>query len=108
MCKNAYYYRCMRRVSDKPGSATGKARCGGRRSLTKLIDFYVRRPKCPVCGEDSLQQDKYRQEHERGKNSRPCHCDGLPYPHRRGSKWCTHYAGEYDEIDMKFRPYARA
>ena len=78
-----YRYRCWKRMAD------GK-KCGGRKTLKKMIAFYVREPKCPNCGNKTLVLDRHRMENEVGGNKPACHCDGYHFPHRRGSKWCVH------------------
>ena len=82
-----YRYRCWKIMAD------GK-KCGGRKTLKKLIGFYVREPKCPNCGSKTLVLDKHRMENEVGKNTKHelCRCDGYQWdgPHRKGSKWCVH------------------
>jgi hypothetical protein len=37
-------------------------------------------------------------------NKAACDCGGLPYPHRKGTMWCTHYTGAYDEYAEYDRP----
>ena len=69
-----YHYRCTRR----------RRGCQGRKTLKKPIEQYVRVPTCPNC-KGPLYFDKRRKE-ETQKNK--CQCDGYPYPHKRGSKFC--------------------
>lgn len=98
-----YRYKCYRRRESKGRDASGhNRRCNGRRTLTKLIEFYQRRPRCPNCGEDSLTLDVYRMAREVGKEAPVCRCGGMPFPHREGCKWCYSYTGEYDEIDQQW------
>jgi len=107
--KRAYYYRCHRRIRSKGKDSAGRNKhCGGRKTLRKPIEQYLREQKCPLCHhKGSLRLDNWRKKNERGRCKQKCICDGLPYPHRRGSKWCNHYAGEYDEYDMMYRPMER-
>lgn len=64
-------YRCSLR--DK---------CGARRTLKHLIDWYRTRPLCLSCKKDTLKpvSDK---EYERSKK-RGCFCRGNGWPHNRG------------------------
>lgn len=80
----SYNYRCS--VSE----------CRKRRTLRKKIELYMRRPKCPSCGADSL---KYDPTEKIRTKSRTCRCDGLFYPHHKGtSVWCDHHpTGPTDE-----------
>ena len=100
-----YRYRCIKRLPRYGTDADGRAsKCGGRRSLKKLIDFYVVRPKCPRCRSDGLTLDKHRMRKEVGKGADTCMCDGLHFPHRRGSMWCCEYKGEYSDDDLQWGP----
>lgn len=68
----------------------GRASCRRRKVLRRKIDEYLRRPRCPGCGEDSLHYDNHR--HQTRKNRKSCHCDGYPYPHRKGwGVYCRHH-----------------
>jgi len=97
-----YRYRCHRRIPGKGLDQSGhRNHCGGRRTLTRMIEFYVRRPHCPNCGADSLTLDRHRMAREVGRGAPTCRCDGYPFPHREGSKWCRSYQGTYTEEDMR-------
>ena len=72
-----------------------------RVSLSKCLEKYVHEPKCKACGGD-LTLDTYRQSHRETKNYN-CNCDGIHHVHRRGSKWCNHYKGEYTQEDLRER-----
>jgi hypothetical protein len=56
--------------------------CRKRTVLRRKVEEYIRRPRCPGCGQDTLSFDKYN--HERRVKRKSCHCDGYPYPHRIG------------------------
>lgn len=100
-------YRCSHR-----GNSTRKAgtECGQRASLKKSIDKYKRRPLCPGCGRDSLLIDK---AHHVRKRKLKCSCQGVPYPHERGTlPLCENYKGILTEeqhreaFDAMTRRYA--
>ena len=80
--------------------------CEGRRTLTKPLAEYQRLPACRTAGCEgrrkrrgkprSYRIDRYRDSVECGGQVRPCYpgrggCDGLPFPHRRGSLGCHHH-----------------
>ena len=92
----SYRYRCWKKLPN------GK-KCGGRKTLTKLIEFYVKEPPCPNCGSKTLRLDKHRMENEVGKKASLCHCSGYPWdgPHRKGSKWCIHSDTEKTDEDYE-------
>jgi hypothetical protein len=61
------------------------SRCRTRRSLRHSPGWYIRQPRCKVCG-GKLSIDTYR---AKGKEKRPaCNCGGLPFPHRHSSFGC--------------------
>jgi hypothetical protein len=74
---------------------TNKPACGARRSLKRRIEDYVRVPVCLACG-GKLTRDKAQETRNKANT---CTCDGLPYPHRKGSDvWCVeHETGPSDE-----------
>lgn len=59
--------------------------CDGRRTLTKHPDFYVRLPRCIVCGGKDWRVDWYRTSRIEAKRT-TCFCIGRAFPHRRGSE----------------------
>ena len=66
----AYNYRCT------------KSDCRKRKTLRHPMEWYIRRPKCPACGRDSLAFDP----HVRNQTlRRTCKCNGIMYPHRAGT-----------------------
>lgn len=84
----AYNYRC-----------SIKRRCGKRVRLAMLIDWYVTRPLCPACGDDTLVYDpavrRYNLKHQ-------CNCRGVHYPHMIGTyinqgEFCDHA-----KVDLTF------
>lgn len=70
--------------------------CERRKTLRKKPGEYVRQPQCPTCGRRRWRLDRWRAAHERGKRVTCwCHRAGLGggfywFPHRKGSKLCTH------------------
>lgn len=71
-----YRYRCRDRE------------CQRRTSLPRLKERYIRTPRCPACGKDSLRRDAARNLESKRKR---CWCDGYHFPHREGSApWCKH------------------
>jgi hypothetical protein len=88
------HYRCWR-----TNKRTGKC-CGVRVTLNQPLEHYkYKAPVCRACGNPGLKPDTYRMKHEVGPNAPKCYCDGLPFPHRPGCKWCHEYRGQYDAID---------
>lgn len=94
-----FNYRCSKRRT-----------CGARRTLTKRLRFYVRRPKCPGCGQDTLKLDPWTGA---ATQRRTCYCDGIFWPHRKGTflnqrEFCQH--ADVEEIGgevvyrVKMRP----
>jgi len=76
--------------------------CDTRVSLKRKLEDYIRKPKCRCCGGE-LRRDRAR-ELESKRNV--CHCGELPFPHRKGCKWCRRYKGEYTDQDYEDRKYA--
>jgi len=72
-----YHYRC----SDR-------ANCGARKTLKRLIETYVRPPKCPGCHKHKLMLDPSVKRQRKKWDT--CCCGGYPFPHRKGSFWCVH------------------
>jgi hypothetical protein len=66
-----YRYRCSRE------------RCRARISLPRLLEAYIRKPKCRVCG-GRLTLDRCRQT-KKDTVFNSCWCDATHYPHRVGS-----------------------
>lgn len=76
-----------------------KESCKQRRALRKHANEYVREPRCRSCG-SRLRYDRWeKQSHKRKK----CYCDGYMFIHRKGSKWCQHYAVVITDFDMDER-----
>lgn len=73
--------------------------CRTRRTLRKRKERYMREPSC-ACGGD-LILDVYRKRKEHARVM--CLCDGYWFPHRRGSKWCRHYAGDISNAELAQR-----
>jgi len=89
----SYRYRCRVRA------------CQTRKTLPRrLEDYKLERnvPRCPNCGSE-LRRDHNK---DREAKRKTCLCGELPFPHRRGSKWCRHYTGEYTDQDYEDRRYA--
>lgn len=66
-----YRCRCRRRA------------CQVRVTLARHPDAYRRERRCRACG-SGLRVDRYRTEGDEARRD-TCRCDGLPFPHRRGS-----------------------
>ena len=74
-----------------------KRQCQARRSLSKPLEAYARRPKCHIAGcsglmlIDKTRADKANDAKDRGV---PCHCNApvmlRPTAHRRGQKGCMY------------------
>lgn len=88
MWKNAYPCRCKS--------------CRRRKTVRKHPREYFRKPPSCCCG-GQLSVDTFRLERENKKYK--CSCTGLPFPHRKGSKWCNHYTGCYTEDDEDSHPF---
>lgn len=77
--KVGYRYRCSH------------DRCRARRTLPRLIEQYIREPRCRVCG-GPLTLDQYRQRTGPSEGRGTCFCDGVHFPHRKaGTVWCIHH-----------------
>jgi len=77
--------------------------CRSRRSLPKMLAFYVKEPKCLACGRNTLTLDKHRMKKEVGPEANNCFCDGYHFPHRKGSKWCRDSTSPPTEEDYQDR-----
>jgi hypothetical protein len=76
--------------------------CRKYRTLSKRKELYVTEPKCKVCGGNLSHRPRMR-EYDR---ERTCKCDGLPYPHKKGTTvWCTHHPTGPTEEDWRDRYY---
>lgn len=82
-----YNYRCSHR------------HCRARKTLKKRLRFYLRRPKCPECGRDSLKHDPAV---ARQTQKRTCYCVGIRYPHRRGTFLNEWAFCVYAPVDLEF------
>lgn len=77
-------------------------KCQARRTLPRYPDEYLRKPpRCRTagCRSTSYRVDRYRDQVECGGKIKPCYpgrggCDGLAFPHRRGSLGCEHHPAE--------------
>jgi len=78
--------------------------CGARNTLKRHPDDYVRDKKCTSCkAVNPYRVDWYRTLGEESKKN-TCHCDGLHYPHRKGSSvWCREHPTGPTEEDYKMR-----
>lgn len=74
--------------------------CRTRVTLKKCKELYIKEPKCKVCGGNLHSVEKERKDYSRKMK---CTCDGLHYPHQRGTKWCNYYEGTYTEDELKER-----
>ena len=76
-------------------------KCGSRKTLTKHPAEYMKTLVCWSCKSvNNYRIDWYR---TRGKESKKftCKCDGMPYPHRKGSTpFCVHSDDEPTYEDM--------
>ncbi len=70
-----YRYRCERAIRG--------VRCHYRVSLPRPIENYKYPVKCPSCGNVFTYREKTR---DKAIKEEVCHCDGLPFPHRKGSR----------------------
>ena len=110
---------CWNKGRSESFKATGK-RTGVkiRRTLNHHPDWYIRPPKCDVCGHNEWYEDKHRKSGAENKHNikvgRACNCDGIPWEgrHQRGSKWtnkhgtfyCNHYEDYKIEQSLKQDP----
>lgn len=78
-------YRCTR------------SSCRKRITLKRRKELYVREPTCAVCGGNL----SYDPEPKRRATLQVCHCDGLPFPHRSGTRFCIHSDGPESEEDFR-------
>lgn len=80
-----YPYRCSIR-----------RRCGKMVTLKHPIDWYIRRPKCPACKQDTLKPYYCMRLRDLRVT---CKCGGVSHPHKRGyirsrNEFCHH--AEFD------------
>lgn len=87
-----YIYRCGRNDCRKQ---VAKKR--------KLSDYKTVKPTlCPGCGCNSLIDITKRKKRER--RAETCRCDGVHYPHRKGSIiWCKQHPTGPTEQDYQDR-----
>ena len=81
-----------------------KRKCGKCVTLAHPIDWYIRRPKCPACKQDTLKEDYGTRLRDKRLT---CKCSGVSFPHKRGyirseSEFCEHA-----EFDLEFGPIKR-
>lgn len=69
-----------------------KRACQARRTLSKPVEEYVRRPKChvPGCG-GFMYIDKTRKRGAESDRGKICRDDCFIPPHRYGQKGCKHH-----------------
>lgn len=81
---------------------TDHTNCGARVTLAKSIELYRKRPVCPGCKKDKL---KCVTKYERARDKlRTCKCDGIIYPHSKGTEpWCEYAKVGPTEEDQKDR-----
>lgn len=82
----SYSYRCTR------------SKCRARRALPRLIEDYTRVPSCRCCG-GRLARDR---AHDLESKQKRCDCDGLWFPHRRGSANCKDADGWHAQVAQEF------
>lgn len=60
-----------------------------------------------ICGGTRWRVDQYRKNQEHSKTN--CNCDGLPFQHRRGTRYCWHRSDGSDRFpgDPDFHDYGR-
>lgn len=77
------------------------ASCRKRTTKPKLLEQYVqeRYTVCAVCGGRLSHDPEVRRRSKKQK----CVCDGLPYPHRRGTFGCAH--DERERTDEWYEEY---
>lgn len=81
--------KTFQRVRCNHRSKPGQRCCDARRTLAMPIGFYVRIPKCRVCGARNYREDRWRSMNEIGANGKkPCNCGHYPFPHRKGGGMC--------------------
>jgi hypothetical protein len=77
----------------------GRAGCRKVHTLSKAPGEYRTERKCSCGG--TLHD--YSMDRRRNK-ARTCGCDGLPYPHKKGSDvWCPHHPTGPTEEDFEMR-----
>lgn len=81
-------------------------RCGSCRHakrLKKELHEYTRVPKC-ICGSTDWRVDSHRRNQWSNREGvyNTCSCNGLHYPHRKGSSvWCAHSKKDPTDEDHK-------
>ena len=88
----SYNYRCKKRHKG--------IQCDTRRTLRQKVEYYTNKPRCLSCGSELSYYDKSRKKWTK-KNK--CLCDGIHYPHTKGSKWCIQYKGVLTDEDYEDR-----
>ena len=64
---------------------TNTKKCGRRFTLKRHPDRYIQRWRvmCPSCGGHAYIDEYNRRRELEGRDQ--CHCNGIPFPHQRGS-----------------------
>lgn len=73
-------------------------KCRARAVLSQHPNDYSRPRRCHSCGNQEWTIDAYRDSKREAKRQ-TCDCDGLTFPHRRGSLGCYHYVRPIPEPD---------
>ena len=88
-----------------PHRCTIRRRCGKMVTLKRHIDQYIRRPKCPGCGQDTLQPYYCMRLRDLRVT---CKCGGVHFPHKRGlilskNEFCKHavFDSEFGAIKVR-------
>lgn len=84
----AYNYRC-----------SIHRRCGKRVKLMQLIDWYVVRPMCPACHQDTLVYDRHVRLYTL---QNMCRCRGVHFPHMKGTYLDMGEFCEHALVDLTF------
>lgn len=83
-----YPYRCSIR-----------RRCGKMVTLRHPIEWYIRRPKCPSCKQDTLKEYYCMRIRD---ISVTCKCGGVSFPHKRGYYRSKNEFCEHANVDLYF------
>lgn len=75
--------------------------CRKRVVLARLREQYQNAPKCPDCRRELT--GRVDRALKRQRKREVCGCDGYHFPHRRGSKWCSHSSATLTDRDYAER-----
>jgi hypothetical protein len=81
--------------------------CETRRTLNHHPDWYIRTPKCAVCGNNTYTVDGYRMKKGANENYPTCYCDGAHYPHRIASVLLCKFRDMTEEDERKIEALFR-